>query len=131
MVTVLEVIVGIGAIFGGGLLIAAPDGHLLGVPTRILAGTPFDSFLVPGIVLFTAVGVLPLAAAAMTLRTSPHGPLAAVIVGLLLVGWITAEMVILGGPQTLAWALYLVLGTVIATLGVVWARSSISSVGDS
>ena len=127
----LEVIVGIGAIFGGGLLIAAPDGHLLGVPTRILAGTPFDSFLVPGIVLSIALGVLPLAAAAMTLRNSPQGPLAAVVVGLLLVGWITAEMVMLGGPQTLAWALYLVLGTVIATLGVVWARSSISAAGDS
>ncbi len=32
-----------------------------------------------------------------------------------------------GHPQTLAWAVYLILGTVVATLGVVWARSLVSS----
>ena len=101
----LEVIVGIGAIFGGGLLILGPDGRLLGVPLSMLAGTPFDSFLLPGIVLFSCIGVVPLTAALLTLRRSALAPLASVAVGVLLMGWIVGETVILGGAGTLAWAL--------------------------
>ena len=120
----LEAFIGIGAFFGGGLLILAPDGHLLGLTTKMLIGTPFDSFLLPGILLFTFIGVVPMTAAVMTVRRFAFAPLAALVVGLLLVGWVTGEMVILGGPQTLAWALYLVLGTVIAVVGVFWFRSA-------
>src|ERR1700736_7066670 len=85
----LEGFIGVGAIVGGGLLILGPDGHLLGLPSKMLAGTPFDSFLIPGILLFTLVGVVPTAAAVMTLRRSASSPLFALVVGLLLVGWVT------------------------------------------
>ena len=71
----------------------------------MLAGTPFDSFLLPGIVLFSCIGVVPLTAALLTLRRSALAPLASVAVGVLLMGWIVGEMVILGGAGTLAWAL--------------------------
>src|ERR1700730_5692100 len=60
---VLETLLGIGALFGGGQFILAPDGHLIGVPLKMLAGTPFHSFLVPELLLFTFVGVAPIAAA--------------------------------------------------------------------
>jgi hypothetical protein len=123
----LEVVIGVGAIFGGGLLVLGPDGHLLGMPTSMLAGTPFDSFLIPGVTLFTFVGLASLGAALMTLRRFALAPLAAVVVGVILVGWISSEMLILDGPQTLAWAVYLILGTVVATLGLVWARSLVSN----
>src|SRR5438067_12386901 len=71
----LEVFLGLGALFGGGALILAPDGHLLGMPTKLLAGSPFSSFLVPGIVLFTFVGLAPLLAAAVTARRQAFAPL--------------------------------------------------------
>ena len=122
----LEAFVGIGALAGGGPMIVAPDGHLLGLPAKMLAGTPFDSFLTPGILLFTLVGVVPITAAILTLRHVTFAPLAALAVGLLVVGWICGEMVILGGLQTLAWALYLVIGTVIAAVAVFWFRSSLN-----
>src|ERR1700738_5076922 len=76
---VLEVLLGIGALFGGGQFILAPDGHLIGVPLKMLAGTPFHSFLVPGLVLFTLLGVAPIAAAALTARRQAIGPLASVV----------------------------------------------------
>jgi hypothetical protein len=120
----LETLLGVGALFGGGALILAPDGHLLGMPTKLLAGSPFTSFLVPGIVLFTAVGLAPLLAAVITVRRQAFAPLAAVAVGLTLVGWVSVEMVVLAGPGSLAWALYLVLGACIAAIGVAWWRSS-------
>jgi hypothetical protein len=79
---------------------------------------------VPGIVLFTFVGVAPLLAAAMTVRRQAFAPIAAVAVGLTLIGWVSVEMVVLAGPGSLAWALYLVLGACIAMVGVGWWRSS-------
>ena len=120
----LEVFLGLGALFGGGALILGPDGHLLGIPTTLLAGSPFASFLVPGIILFALVGIGPLLAAAITVRRQAYAPLAAVAVGLTLIGWISVEMVVLAGPGSLAWAFYLVLGVCIAAIGVAWWRSS-------
>jgi hypothetical protein len=119
----LEIFLGVGALFGGGALILAPDGHLLGMPTTILSGSPFPSYLVPGIVLFTLVGLAPLLAAALTIRRQAFAPIAAIAVGLTLIGWVCVEMVILAGPGSLAWALYLVLGVCIGAIGVAWWRS--------
>lgn len=124
LAVVLEVFLGLGALFGGSALMLAPDGHLLGMPTKVLAGSPFPSFLVPGIILFTLVGLAPLLAAALTVRRHALAPLAAVAVGLTLIGWVSVEMVVLAGPGSLAWALYLVLGSCIAAAGVAWWRSS-------
>ena len=124
LAVVLEIFLGVGALFGGGAFILAPDGHLLGMPTKLLAGSPFPSFLVPGIILFTFVGLAPLQAAAITVRRQALAPLAAVAVGLTLIGWVSVEMVVLAGLGSLAWALYLVLGTSIAAIGVASWRSS-------
>jgi hypothetical protein len=120
----LEIFLGIGALFGGGVFLLAPDGHLLGMTTKTLAGSPFQSYLVPGILLFLFVGVAPLLAAAITVRRQAIAPFAAVAVGLTLMGWISVEMVVLAGLGSLAWTFYLVLGTCIAAVGVVWWRSS-------
>ena len=74
LAVVLEVFLGLGALFGGGALILAPDGHLLGMPVKLLAGSPFPSSLVPGIILFGLIGVAPLMAAAITLRRQALAP---------------------------------------------------------
>ena len=94
----------------------------LGMTTKLLGSTPFPSFLIPGIILFGAIGLLPLTAAAITLRRHPIAPLLAVLVGITLIGWITVEMVALAGAGSLAWALYLVLGTMIGSLGIARLR---------
>jgi len=120
----LEIFLGIGALFGGGAFILAPDGHLLGMPTTLLAGSPFPSYLVPGIVLFTFLGIGPLLAAAITVRRRALAPIAAVAVGVTLIGWVCVEMVVLAGFGSLAWALYLVLGACISAIGVAWWRYS-------
>jgi hypothetical protein len=121
---VLEIFLGLGALFGGGALILAPDGHFLGMPTKLLAGSPFNSFLVPGIVLFTLIGVVPLFAAAITARRQAFAPLAAVAVGLILIGWVSVEMLVIAGLGSLAWTFYLVLGVCIAAIGAAWWLST-------
>jgi hypothetical protein len=121
LVAGLEVFLALGALGGGGLLVAAPDGHLLGLPLALLGGTPFGSFLVPGLLLFAVLGVGPAVAAGLTLTARPGAALATVAVGVALVVWIATEMVFLAGAGSLAWTLYLVLGTVLAMLGG-WLR---------
>jgi magnesium-transporting ATPase (P-type) len=51
---------GISASFGGGALIISPSGKLLGgLPVSILEKSPFNNFLVPGIILFVVLGLIP------------------------------------------------------------------------
>jgi len=46
---------------GGGLaLILAPEGSILQVNTELLAGSPFSTFLIPGLILLLVLGLLPL-----------------------------------------------------------------------
>ena len=51
---------GLGAIGGGGALLISPSGKLLGgLPLSILKNSPFTDFLVPGIILFVVLGLIP------------------------------------------------------------------------
>ncbi len=51
---------GLSAIGGGGTLIISPSGKLLGgLPLSILERSPFNDFLVPGIILFVVLGIIP------------------------------------------------------------------------
>jgi len=50
---------GLGAIGGGGVLILSPSGELMGMPLSLLDHSPFSSFLIPGIILFTVLGLAP------------------------------------------------------------------------
>ncbi len=55
-----HIFLGTGAIAGGGMLLIKPDGSLMGMDPEWLDRSPFHSYLVPGIILFTLVGLLPL-----------------------------------------------------------------------
>jgi len=50
----------LGAIGGGGVLIISPNGELIEMPLSMLNGSPFESFLLPGIILFSFLGGAPL-----------------------------------------------------------------------
>ncbi|MEW6624904.1 MAG: hypothetical protein AB1420_17565 [Bacillota bacterium] len=56
----LHLLLGIGAFFGGLVLVIDPSGELIKMPIALLKHSPFNSFLVPGIILLTMLGVLPL-----------------------------------------------------------------------
>jgi hypothetical protein len=57
---------GAGALLGGGLLMARPDGRYMDMPVRLMHGT-FRDFLIPGAILF-ALGILNVAAFVGVLR---------------------------------------------------------------
>src|SRR5256885_1654779 len=83
---------GAGALLGGGLLLARPDGHYMDMSVAMMHGT-FASFLIPGLILF-GLGLLNVAAFAVVLRRSRLDWLAA---GLALGGlfvWFVVEIII-------------------------------------
>lgn len=49
---------GLGAIFGGGVLIISPSGKMFGMPLSMLDNSPFNNFLIPGIILFSLLGLV-------------------------------------------------------------------------
>ncbi len=49
----------IGALFGGAVLIISPSGKLIGMPLSLLDKSPFSNFLIPGIILFIVIGLIP------------------------------------------------------------------------
>lgn len=101
----LHFFLGVGAVFGGGALILSPDGTLLHMPLELLKYTAFDSFLIPGIILFSVLGLYPIYIAFLLIFEKPmligerirfdssasgawnHS----LYIGFLLIGWITIE----------------------------------------
>lgn len=49
----------LGALFGGVVLVLDPSGELLQMPAIILKNSSFNNFLIPGLILFTILGVFP------------------------------------------------------------------------
>jgi len=56
----LLLMLSISGLLGGFSLITSPDGSKLAMPTTYLANTPFQDYLIPGIILFLLMGILPL-----------------------------------------------------------------------
>ena len=56
----LMILLGLGAVGGGGVMILDPGGEWIGMPMSMLEHSPFTSFLWPGIILFTIFGLFPL-----------------------------------------------------------------------
>lgn len=65
----LHIFSGISAVAGGALLVAKTDGSLLGMEPGWLSGSPFSSYLIPGLLLFFVNGIFPLLVAAGLLFT--------------------------------------------------------------
>ncbi|MDN3686996.1 hypothetical protein [Cyclobacterium jeungdonense] len=57
---VLHLFLGIGAVYGGGMLLIKPDGSGLGMDTEWLSHSPFNTYLIPAFILFTLIGLFPL-----------------------------------------------------------------------
>lgn len=56
----LQLLLGVGAVFGGAALIIDPSGIMIQIPLYLLENSPFSNFLVPGIMLLVVLGVIPL-----------------------------------------------------------------------
>ncbi len=78
--------------FAGGLpMIADPDGMSI----DLLEKSPFDSFLIPGILLVVLIGIGPVVTAWMTLKEARNYDVMIIAQGFILVAWITIEILLI------------------------------------
>ena len=125
----LVVMLAFGAVSAlAGLIIAIPGGGA-GFPLSALEGTPFTSFVVPGLILGVVVGGTQLMALVAVARGRDSGPLLASVAGFGMLIWIFTELAMIGYSilQTVYFALGLLeLILVLLLLGVAqlrrWAR---------
>jgi hypothetical protein len=121
---VLEVLLSLGALGGGLVLILAPRGEIMPLPLSALAGSPFDTYLGPGLILFSVLGLGPLVAARVAWLRHPLAPVAAFIVGVALLVWVAVEIAIIGySNEPPLQAIYLTLGAAITVGATGWVRN--------
>ena len=77
---------------GGGITVAAGVDKF---PADWLIGTPFSSYLIPGLILAIVVGGSAVMAVVAALRRSDVGALTSMLAGAILLGWLAGERLIL------------------------------------
>ena len=87
---------GLSGLFGGGALIASPSGRLLHLPLNLLQGSPFSDYLVPGLILFTILGIGPLVVAFAVWKQRLWGWYGTIATGGALLIWIGVEIWMVG-----------------------------------
>ncbi len=113
---ITDLLVALTAVGGGiALIVGLETGRF---PADWLEGTPFSSYVLPGVILAGVVGGSATLAALSLLR-SPAGGGASVLAGVIMMGWIIAEILLLKQPSEPTWTevFYFALGLVMALLG--------------
>lgn len=120
----LEIFLSVGALGGGGALVLGPKGEIIPLPVSVLAGSPFETYFVPGLILFCVLGLGPLGASALAWRLHPAAPVAAATVGAALLIWLAVQIAIVGYTNDPPLQLfYLALGAAITAVGIGWWAS--------
>lgn len=92
----MELFVGLGALYGGGSLVADRSGAGLGMPLELLARSPFDDYLVPGLTLLLVNGVGSLVGAALALARVRWAGALGLLLGAFLAAWIVLQVLWIG-----------------------------------
>lgn len=110
---------GLSGLAGGFGLMSNPTGEALGMSQEWLADTPFASYVIPGVILFTVLGLGPLAAAFGVFRKTAWARGAAAATGAGLVIWIAVQIAMIG---YIGWpplqAIYALVGLAILALAL-------------
>ena len=125
----LLILLGIGALFGGAVLIISPSGISIGMPVSVMKIAIFPNFLIPGLALFTILGVAPILVS-VALVTKPQigwcqkinacydmhwAWTFTIYIALALIIWLQVEMNCL---QAVIWAHSLYMGCAIAIIAL-------------
>ena len=84
----------VSALFGGYMLIGDPTGGTLHMPVDMMKSGPFNNYLIPGITLFTVLGVGSLLVLVMLIFNVRYHARAVFLEGLATVAWIVTQMII-------------------------------------
>lgn len=85
---------GISALFGGYVLIDDPTGGGMQMPVELMKTGPFKDYLIPGIYLFSVLGVGSLAVLFMVIFHTSYHAQAVLLEGLATIAWIVTQMIV-------------------------------------
>lgn len=119
----------VSGLIGGGALVLAPDGSLVHMPLRFLEHTPFQNYLLPGLILLFLLGVFPaLVGIGLWIRPDWHWARRlniyhhrhwawafALYLGFMLILWIDVQVMLIG-YQNLLQTIYALLGVLLLVL---------------
>ena len=127
----LDILLSVGALAGGTALMLGPRGEILPLSLSALRGSPFDTYFVPGLILFGVLGIGPLLAARLVWLRNRLAPLATCVVGVALLVWLAVEIAIVGySDNPPLQPFYSLLGATITIVGLIWlARKSSGRIG--
>lgn len=111
------------ALVSGGLMLLEPAGATLSLEVEWLDGTPFQDYFVPGLILFTVLGIGSFAVVYGFTKRTQWAWWATVGLGIALVGWIITQVVLLRTYHVLQF-IYGVLGVALIVLAVTPATRS-------
>lgn len=112
----------ISALFGGWSLMSDPSGESLEIPFRFLEHSPFENFLVPGIILFISNGLFSLLFAVMALLKFMNYSWLVIFQGFILVGWLIIQIIMIRDFYGPLHVLYFSVGILLISTGWILAR---------
>lgn len=113
---IIHLFVGLGALAGGLVAIIDPY-EPLGIPVELLEGSPFNSYLIPGLILFIVIGTGHVFSALTALKKSKwQGYISSVFCWALMI-WIVVQCIIIETVEFLH-ILYFLIGLLGAVLAM-------------
>lgn len=103
-IVLVSLFVGLMAIIPGWGLMA--DGSVYGfkMPADWLSSAwPFEGYFVAGLILLVVIGAGSLITAAVNVVSRRAGPIVAMVMGLVIIGWIAGELVFLTQTMVMTW----------------------------
>ncbi len=116
VVLIIYFFIGITAIGGGAALMFSPDGSILRMPVTDLAPSPFTNYFIPGLILFTIMGIGSFRMAYLFKHGRYRLSTLLIISGTMVNGWILTQMVMIQKLHGLQF-LYLAIGIYFLYLG--------------
>jgi hypothetical protein len=108
---------GLSGVAGGIGMTFDPSGQSVQIPLEWLEGSPFSSYLLPGLFLLTVLGVGPLVTIFALWKRRAWAWLASLAVGVLLLVWLGVEVAVIGyQPEPPLQLVYGVVGALILIL---------------
>ena len=117
------IFVALSGLVGGVPLILHAHGEPWWMTQSLLQYSPFHSFLIPGLILFSAIGVLSCWVLWLTIESRAGYAWWILLQGCVLLGWIVVEVLML---RLVMWAqlLYAGVGLLLVVLGILLVRRS-------
>ena len=125
LLVILLVFLSLSGLFGIMFLID-PSGELVEMPLSHLNKLPIDTFFLPGLFLLIVYGIGSLIIAYGLFRKLFWAPVAGILLGLVLIGWVIGQIILWGAPAMLQY-IYLSVGAVIFVLSLILRKRGIQA----